>query len=81
MKTFELKGKARVGVGKKIAKQLRKQKLVPCILYGGEKNVPFSAEVTDFRHLIYSPLVHLYRNGFSTHGFFQASFQISSTVL
>jgi len=59
MKTFELKGKARVGVGKKIAKQLRKQKLVPCILYGGEKNVPFSAEVTDFRHLIYSPLVQL----------------------
>ena len=34
MKTFELSGKVRESVGKKDAKKLRGEGLVPCVLYG-----------------------------------------------
>ena len=38
MKTFELKGVDRATVGKKAVKALRKEGMIPCVLYGGEKN-------------------------------------------
>ena len=43
MKTIEIKGTARVAGGKKAAKQLRKQGVIPCNLYGelkDEKGLP-----------------------------------------
>ncbi|MCK9207429.1 MAG: 50S ribosomal protein L25, partial [Salinivirgaceae bacterium] len=55
MKTFEIKGQKRSDVGKKSAKELRAQALVPCVMYGGKENVHFSVVEKDFKHLIYSP--------------------------
>ena len=57
MKTFEIKGTARQAVGKKDAKSLRAQELVPCVLYGGENVIHFQAGEKDFRKVIYTPEV------------------------
>jgi len=57
MKTFKIKGTARQAVGKKDSKQLRKQDLVPCVIYGGEKVVHFQAHENEFRKIIYTPSV------------------------
>ncbi len=59
MKTFELKGKAREDLGKKATKAVRKGEAVPCVLYGGEKNIHFTATNSDLRKLIYTPEVFL----------------------
>ncbi len=43
MKTFELNGTARAGLGKKAVKDLRKQGLIPAVLNGGELvDLPFN---------------------------------------
>lgn len=55
MKTFELQGTLRQEYGKKAAKALRKQELVPCNLYGNGQNVTFTVNVNDVRKLIYTP--------------------------
>lgn len=55
MKTFELSGELRSDFGKKAAKALRKQELVPCNLYGNGENVTFTVTVNDVRKLIYTP--------------------------
>lgn len=55
MKEFELTGTIRADYGKKAAKALRKQELVPCNLYGNGENVTFTVSVNDVRKLIYSP--------------------------
>lgn len=55
MKVFELAGEIRNDFGKKAAKELRKQELVPCNLYGLGLNVAFTVKVADVRKLIYTP--------------------------
>ena len=55
MKTFELTGSLRSEYGKKAAKGLRKQDLVPCNIYGANGNQTFTVNVADVRKLIYSP--------------------------
>ncbi len=55
MKTFELSGELRSEFGKKAAKELRKQELVPCNLYGSGENITFTVKVADVRKLIYTP--------------------------
>ena len=55
MKTFELSGQIRKDFGKKAAKELRKQDLVPCNLYGNGDNITFTVNVADVRKLIYTP--------------------------
>ena len=59
MKTFELKASLRAETGKKESKNLRKQELVPCVLYGGEKNVHFAVPEKEFKNLVYTPNVFL----------------------
>jgi len=59
MKTFEIKGSLRQDLGKKKSKDLRNQGLVPCVMYGGEKNQHFSAHENEFKKLIYTPDVYL----------------------
>ena len=59
MKTYELKASLRRDTGKKESKNLRKQELVPCVLYGGEKNVHFTVVEKNFKNLIYTPDVFL----------------------
>lgn len=55
MKEFNLAGTARNEYGKKAAKLLRKQELVPCNLYGQGTNLTFTVNVNDVRKLIYTP--------------------------
>ena len=59
MKTIDLKTVKRQETGKKATKLLRKQGLIPCILYGGENIVHFTAEINEFRHLVYTPHAYL----------------------
>ena len=57
MKSFELSGTKRDGLTKQDTKKLRDAGMVPCVIYGGEENVHFSAPILSFRHLVYSPEV------------------------
>ena len=59
MKTLEIKGSIRQDLGKKKSKDLRKQELIPCVMYGGEKNLHFSAHENQFKKLVYTPDVFL----------------------
>ena len=59
MKTLEIKGSLRQDLGKKHSKDLRKQGIVPCVMYGGEKNLHFSAHENMFKKLVYTPDVFL----------------------
>ncbi|MBN2743551.1 large subunit ribosomal protein L25 [Breznakibacter xylanolyticus] len=59
MQTIELNGSLRANLGKSATKQLRTEEMVPCVLYGTEGNVHFSAPAKEFRHLIYTPNVYL----------------------
>jgi len=59
MKTLEIKGGLRQGLGKKESKDLRKQGIIPCVMYGGEKNLHFSAHENQFKKLVYTPDVFL----------------------
>jgi large subunit ribosomal protein L25 len=59
MKTLEIKGVLRQGLGKKESKDLRKQGIIPCVMYGGEKNLHFSAHENQFKKLVYTPDVFL----------------------
>jgi len=66
MKEFSVSGKKRATTGKKAAKELRKEGLVPCNLYGdkrGENNLPeavaFAIPATQLRKVVYSPDVYV----------------------
>ena len=55
MKVFELTGTPRAEYGKKAAKALRAEELIPCNLYGCGQNCTFTVSVSDARKLIFSP--------------------------
>jgi len=55
MKTLAISAKLRNETGKTDSKALRNQGNVPCVLYGGEKQVCFYAHENDFRNLVYTP--------------------------
>ena len=59
MKTITLSGSQRKSLGKKEALSLRREGKVPCILYGGKDIVHFEAIEKDFKHLVYTPDVHM----------------------
>lgn len=58
MKSITIKGSERESVGKKATKALRDAGKVPCVLYGGDKPVHFSAEEKAFKNLVYTPNAH-----------------------
>lgn len=58
MKSFELKGTKRASLTKQDTKKLRDSGMVPCVIYGGDNNIHFSAPVLDFRDLVYTPDVY-----------------------
>lgn len=58
MKSILIKGQERESVGKAATKALRNAGLVPCVLYGGDKPVHFSAEEKAFKNLVYTPNAH-----------------------
>ncbi len=59
MKTLAISAKLREGTGKTDSKALRNQGNVPCVLYGGEKQVCFYAHENDFRNLVFTPDVFI----------------------
>lgn len=58
MKSFAISGSLRKNVGKRDAKELRYQGLVPAVLYGGDKQYHFSVSAADLRPVIYTADVH-----------------------
>jgi large subunit ribosomal protein L25 len=58
MKSITIKGSERESVGKVATKALRNAGAVPCVLYGGDQPVHFSAEEAAFKHLVYTPNAH-----------------------
>jgi len=54
MKSITIKGQVREIVGKKSTKALRNAEQVPCVVYGGEKAVHFSAPAKSFKNLVYT---------------------------
>ena len=59
MKTLAISAQSREKVGKSNTRQLRNQGNVPCVLYGGEKQVCFYAHENEFRKLVYTPDVFI----------------------
>jgi large subunit ribosomal protein L25 len=58
MKSITIKGSKRESVGKVATKALRNADKVPCVLYGGENPLHFSANELDFSKLVYTPNAH-----------------------
>jgi large subunit ribosomal protein L25 len=59
MKSISIKCTKRDVVGKKDAKKLRGEGLVPGVLYGGEEPIHFYAPEKEFKPIIYTPHVYL----------------------
>ncbi|TNF40798.1 MAG: 50S ribosomal protein L25/general stress protein Ctc [Bacteroidetes bacterium] len=59
MKTLVVKGQKRNSLGKKEAKLLRSQELVPSVLYGTDEPVHFAVPFSELRQLVYTPNVYL----------------------
>jgi large subunit ribosomal protein L25 len=63
MKSFDLTGSVRTiaersSEQQKVLKAMRRESMIPCVLYGGEKNVNFSVKNADVRKLVYTPDIH-----------------------
>src|ERR1700744_2667257 len=58
MKSIAISGSPRANVGKRDAKELRYQSLVPAVLYGGATQSHFSVSAADLRPVVYTPDVH-----------------------
>ena len=54
MKSVEIQGNLRTEVGSKFAKAERKAGNVPCVVYGGEAPIHFSAPALAFKGLVYT---------------------------
>ena len=66
MKEISVKGQKRAATGKKASKQLRKEGMVPCNIYGekkGENGLPeafaFCASFAELRKAVYTPEVYV----------------------
>jgi len=55
MKTITIEGQLRTGLGKAATRQLRSQDRVPGVIYGGAKEINFSAPSAAFKTLVYTP--------------------------
>ena len=58
MKSITIKGQQRESVGKVSTKALRNAGKVPCVVYGGDAPIHFSADEIAFKDLVYTPNVH-----------------------
>lgn len=58
MKSISIKGSKRESVGKKATKALRNAGQVPCVIYGGDQPLHFSAPELAFKKLVYTPDAH-----------------------
>lgn len=58
MKSIAISGSQRENVGKRDAKELRYQGLVPAVLYGGATQTHFAVSAADLKPAVYTPEVH-----------------------
>ena len=58
MKSITIKGSQRESVGKAASKALRNAGQVPCVLYGGDNVLHFSAPEMAFKSIVYTPNVY-----------------------
>ena len=58
MQSITINGSQRESVGKVATKALRNAGKVPCVLYGGESPIHFSADEVAFKQLVYTPNVY-----------------------
>ena len=58
MKSVSISAEKRVDLGKKEAKALRAAGKVPCVVYGGENILHFTATEIAFNNLVYTPNVY-----------------------
>lgn len=58
MNKVSLSGTVRDAIGTKHAAQLRREKRVPCVLYGGDQPVHFSVEESALRNIVFTPEVN-----------------------
>lgn len=58
MKSITINGSQRESVGKVSTKALRNAGKVPCVVYGGDKPITFSAVEMEFKNLVYTPDAH-----------------------
>jgi large subunit ribosomal protein L25 len=58
MKSIAISGSLRENVGKRDAKELRYQSLVPAVLYGGPTQTHFAVSAADLKPVVYTPVVH-----------------------
>ncbi len=59
MKSLKITGQKREGLGKKEAKKMRDQGLIPAVLYGMNEVVHFALSFSDLRPFVYTPSVYL----------------------
>ncbi len=59
MNSVSLSGSLRENVGKKDAKKLRAQGLVPCIIYGNGREVRFYTEAKSFKSILFTPETYI----------------------
>ncbi|MBP6287173.1 MAG: 50S ribosomal protein L25 [Ferruginibacter sp.] len=55
MKSITIEGQLRTESGKKATRQLRSQKMVPGVIYGGSQEINFYAPATAFKDIVYTP--------------------------
>jgi large subunit ribosomal protein L25 len=59
MKSFAIAGTPRTDLGTKFAKNVRREGLVPCVIYGGDEVKHFTAPTSAFKDLVYTPDFHV----------------------
>ena len=59
MNSVSLSGSLRENVGKKDAKKLRAQGLVPCVIYGQGKEVRFYTDAKSFKTILFTPETYI----------------------
>lgn len=59
MEAIAIKGSARKVVGKKDSKLLRKEGMVPCVIYGANDPIHFVVDERHFKGLVYTPNVYV----------------------
>ncbi len=55
MNTITIEGQLRTEFGKTATRQLRSEEKVPGVIYGGAKEINFSAPATAFKGIVYTP--------------------------
>lgn len=55
MRTVVIEGQRRSDTGKKAARDLRAQGMVPCIIYGGKEEVSFVTTAKALKSIVYTP--------------------------